>query len=181
MEQHKGHIDLHKVYAKLEQIEAKLDALGMLEVRKDADTVPAPKMQTTRGQVAKGMARRYERIRQMPMHLGPYYADLEHIAEWIDRTAAAKGVAPQTVGTQLLDNWFASDWGAKCDYKPSQLIKNIGSVYSPPVVKREDEPDPEKINASRLRERDLLQKLDENQAGASKPPASIGEMLKGYL
>ena len=69
------------------------------------------------------------------------------------------------------------------DYKPKFLAENLGSVYSPPAVKRKDEPDDEAINAKRQqdhrqeRDRELTRKLWSHTDTAAAPPESLEEMM----
>lgn len=160
--------------ARLTQIEARLAKIeAMLDT---PDTIPAPPVTTTRHRVAGAFARRYEAARAMPWNYGAHTQHLEEIAQWIDRQAQLSGQAHAEIGKRLLDNWFATDWAKRVDYKPRFLNENIGTVYNPPAVKREDEPDPEAINARRIRQRqmqeqaELERKLRNNEEKAYVPP-----------
>jgi len=143
------------------------------------DTIPAPPVTMTWQKVAGAFAKRYEKKRGLAWHYGPHVQHLEDVAEWIDRQ---DGSGP-TVAKRLLDHWFGLEWAQRVDYKPKFLAENLGSVYAPPVVKREDEPDADAINARRLKERrkqemdELAKKLARDLDEAVPPPGSIEDML----
>ena len=143
------------------------------------DTIPAPPVTMTWQKVAGAFAKRYEKKRGLAWHYGPHVQHLEDVAEWIDRQ---DGSGP-AVAKRLLDHWFDLDWAQRVDYKPKFLAENLGSVYAPPVVKREDEPDANAINARRLRDRrqqndrELAQRLASHADTAAPPPGSLEEMM----
>jgi hypothetical protein len=127
----------------------------------------------TLAQLNGAFARRYEAKRQMAWAYGPHLGHMQEVCDWVN-SGSKEG--PKARAARLLDNWFATDWAAKVDYKPRFLAENLGAVYNPPVVKREDEPDPEAINERRLREHrqreqaELDRKLSEHANTSTKPP-----------
>ena len=161
--------------------------LARLEVQGDStpgapdlpDTIPAPPVTMTWQKVAGAFNKRYEVKRELAWHYGPHQQHLIEIAEWVDRQSG-DGL---TIAKRLLDNWFDTHWAAKVDYKPKFLAENLGSVYSPPVVERKDEPDAEAINARRLaesrrqKEMEVEAKLAENRRKPVPPPGSLDEMM----
>ena len=122
--------------------------------------------------LAGEFARRYERKRNMPWFPGAHVQSLEDIMMWLE---LMEGDSLE-VARKLLDNWFGTKWAAKVDYKPRFLAENLGSVYSPPVVPVEDEPNEDAINARRLEARrreeqaELQRKLRGHSEGACTPP-----------
>jgi hypothetical protein len=100
-------------------------------------------------------------------------------AEWVNMQ---KGDGRQ-IAKRLLDNWFELKWAMKVDYKPRFLAENVGSVYNPPAVEIEDEPNEDAINARRLKQRRqqkqqaLEQKFAHSEAGATPPPGTLDEMM----
>ena len=132
-------------------------------------------------QTAGAFARRYETRRGMPWAYGPHVQHLTDIAEWCN-LHSSRGGDPKKIAAKLLDNWFDLKWAMKVDYKPRFLAENLGSVYNPPVVPVEDEPNEDAINARRLKQRriqeqsTLEQKLQGHSETAAKPPA-LDELL----
>ena len=115
----------------------------------------------------------------MAWHYGPFVQHLTDIAEWVN---LQKGDG-RAIAKKLLDNWFDTRWAMKVDYKPKFLAENLGSVYNPPAVPVEDEPDADAINARRLKERrqqqqvELQRKLSRELDEAVPPPESLEAML----
>ena len=128
--------------------------------------------------IAGEFSRRYETKRGMAWHYGPFVQHLTDIAEWVN---LQKGDGRE-ITKKLLDNWFDTRWAMKVDYKPRFLSENLGSVYNPPAVPIEDEPNEDAINARRLKQRriqehtQLTQKLQGHSETAAKPPA-LDELL----
>jgi hypothetical protein len=148
------------------------------------NTIPAPPVQTTRGHVSAAFAREYEQRRGMLWNASAHTVDTEGIAEWIDRQAKHEGSEPEAVRKRLLGNWFQHKWGQKCDFKPRELLKCIGEVYAPPVIEAKDEPDPEVINARRIRERReqeerALQAKLNGHSETAEPPPALEELMAG--
>ena len=129
--------------------------------------------------IAGEFSRRYETKRGMAWHYGPFVQHLTDIAEWVN---LQKGDGRE-ITKKLLDNWFDTRWAMKVDYKPRFLSENLGSVYNPPAVPIEDEPNEEAINARRLRDRrkqeqsELQRKLSRELDEAVPPPESLEAML----
>jgi len=128
--------------------------------------------------IAGEFSRHYETKRGMAWHYGPFVQHLADIAEWVN---LQKGDGRE-ITKKLLDNWFSTRWAMKVDYKPRFLAENLGSIYNPPVVPVEDEPNEDAINARRLKQRriqeqsSLEQKLQGHSETAAKPPA-LDELL----
>jgi hypothetical protein len=102
---------------------------------------------------------------------------LADIAEWVN----LQDGAGDQIAKRLLDNWFNTKWAMKVDYKPKFLAENLGNIYSPVAVPPDEEPDPEAINARRLKEhrqqkeRELQRQISGD--GAVPPPGTLDEML----
>lgn len=132
-------------------------------------------------QVAGSFAKRYQARRHMVWHHGPHVQAFVEITEWVNMQEGDS----KEIAKRLLDNWFETKWAMKVDFKPRFLDENIGAIYNPPAVTTEDEPNPEAINARRIRDRqaaedrELDQKLRGHQEGAVPPPGSLEDMLAG--
>ena len=129
-------------------------------------------------QVGGAFAKRYTKKRNMPWAPGSHWSHLDEIAQWVNMMEEPN----DKVLARLLDHWFDLKWAMKVDYKPRFLAENLGSVYNPPVVPVEDEPNEDAINARRLKQRriqeqsTLEQKLQGHSETAAKPPP-LDELL----
>jgi len=168
---------LQAINRKLDRI---LHLLGELpQTPEERDTVPAPPVRTT--WLSVGLAYREKLIDAREGEILDYYP-AQHRNTWEDLARVLDCYAEPKVDLQrALSNFFGDSWVQSKGFPPSVLLRQFEKYRShcAPVVKREDEPDAEAINAKRLRERqerELQAQLDGHSKSASKPPP-LDELL----
>lgn len=173
--------ELEAIHQKLDRI---LRLLGENLDTPERDTLPAPPVRTTWRKVGLAYRERFlvaNRGKVLDYHIQRHQQTWEELARVVDGRAN-----PEEDLGRALDNFFRDAWAQKHRFPPGALVSSFEKYcdYAEPVVKREDEPDPEAINARRLRERkqqddrELQAKLNGHAATASKPPP-LEELMAG--
>jgi hypothetical protein len=130
-----------------------------------------------------GMAYRERFLKAKRGDVLDYYLSKDRTT-WEDLAHVVNGYRdPQRALDDALDGFFEDKWVRAHSYPPSALLKGFERFRCPPVVDQRDEPDPEAINARRLRDRqrqeqqELMRSLNETESQAAPPPESLEAMV----